>query len=328
MSKVLDIFRIAEAASARENGINLEDIKQILQIETRSAQRIVHLLELAFPTIEKRKDPDRTRWWKLHFEPLLCNQGIRDSELASLQTTIMRARQHGSPLEVQHLESIRDRMLASIAPIEARKLRNYAEAALEARGHAFRPGPRVRPAPELLENIEEALKAGLHLQMNYVGAQDENAKTRLVQPYGLLFGVRAYLVAHDPSKDQRFRHFRLDRILSIDVTEMPFQKDPAFDLSAHAAQAFGSFINEQEYGPIAWKFSPDVAEIAREFEFHPMQVFETTDDGALIVRFEASGWLEMIWHLYKWGDAVTVLEPPALAELVAAHRRGDFPARP
>jgi predicted DNA-binding transcriptional regulator YafY len=48
----------------------------------------------------------------------------------------------------------------------------------------------------------------------------------------------------------------------------------------------------------------------------------------LIVRFEASGWLEMAWYLYKWGDGVVVLEPKGLADLVEAHRRDDFPSYP
>jgi predicted DNA-binding transcriptional regulator YafY len=51
-------------------------------------------------------------------------------------------------------------------------------------------------------------------------------------------------------------------------------------------------------------------------------------DGTLIVRFTASGHLEMAWHLYMWGDAVEVLAPEALWEMVVKHQRGDFPALP
>lgn len=46
------------------------------------------------------------------------------------------------------------------------------------------------------------------------------------------------------------------------------------------------------------------------------------------VRFKASGWLEMAWHLYQWGDQVEVLSPPELAALVEKHRRSDFAALP
>jgi hypothetical protein len=76
-----------------------------------------------------------------------------------------------------------------------------------------------------------------------------------------------------------------------------------------------------------WRFSPRAAATARDFLFHPTQEM-TEDVGGLTVRFTASGWLEMAWHLYLWGDQVEVLAPEALAQMVAAHRRSDFPALP
>nr|WP_245487150.1 WYL domain-containing protein [Rhizobium acidisoli] len=51
-----------------------------------------------------------------------------------------------------------------------------------------------------------------------------------------------------------------------------------------------------------WRFAPEAASRAAEFRFHPSQVLESRDDGSLIVRFHAAGWLEMTWHLYQWGD--------------------------
>jgi predicted DNA-binding transcriptional regulator YafY len=52
------------------------------------------------------------------------------------------------------------------------------------------------------------------------------------------------------------------------------------------------------------------------------------EDGTLTIRFHASGWLEMAWHLYMWGDAVEVLAPTELREMVEGYRRGDFQALP
>ena len=51
-------------------------------------------------------------------------------------------------------------------------------------------------------------------------------------------------------------------------------------------------------------------------------------DGTLTVRFTASGWLEMAWHLYKWGDAVEVIEPAALRELVAGFQNSGIKVLP
>lgn len=55
---------------------------------------------------------------------------------------------------------------------------------------------------------------------------------------------------------------------------------------------------------------------------------EPQEDGSLIVRFHAAGWLEMTWHLYQWGDKVEVLAPARLRDLVEGYRRSDFDALP
>jgi predicted DNA-binding transcriptional regulator YafY len=62
--------------------------------------------------------------------------------------------------------------------------------------------------------------------------------------------------------------------------------------------------------------------------FHPGQRLGNEPDGSLVVRFEASGWLEMAWHLYQCGHAVEVLAPEGLRAMVEDHRRGDFEALP
>jgi predicted DNA-binding transcriptional regulator YafY len=61
--------------------------------------------------------------------------------------------------------------------------------------------------------------------------------------------------------------------------------------------------------------------------FHPTQTVEEEADGSLLVRFRASGLLEMSWHLYSWGTSVEVLEPAALRDMVHDYRR-TFDALP
>ena len=72
----------------------------------------------------------------------------------------------------------------------------------------------------------------------------------------------------------------------------------------------------------------DAADRAADFLFHPDQTLEPQDDGSLIVRFCAAGWLEMAWHLYQWGDKVEVLAPEGLRTMIDGHRRNDFSALP
>lgn len=124
------------------------------------------------------------------------------------------------------------------------------------------------------------------------------------------------------------RRFRLDRIEDAEITSRSFRRDADFDLTAHAARAFGSYHSESEYGPVVWRFAPEAAETARKFIFHPDQEITEEPDGSITVRFSASGLLEMAWHLYTWGDKVEVLAPESLREIVSQHRRSDFPSLP
>ncbi len=179
----------------------------------------------------------------------------------------------------------------------------------------------------MLETIAEALKAPFLLAITYAGA-DGTAAERRVAPHGVLLGMRRYLVARDEDRDATFRHFRVDRIRAARLLESSFTREAGFDIAAHAARAFGSFQDEARFGKVAWRFAPRAAGTARAFVFHPGQRLEDQPDGSLVVRFEASGWLEMAWHLYQWGDAVEVLAPDGLRALVENYQRGDFEALP
>jgi predicted DNA-binding transcriptional regulator YafY len=116
----------------------------------------------------------------------------------------------------------------------------------------------------------------------------------------------------------------LDRIKGMNATVDVFKRDPEFDLERYSAQAFGSFFSEKEYGPVRWRFAPSAAVNARDFVFHPDQVMTEAEDGSLMVSFTASGWLEMAWYLIQWGDAVEVLEPLELKEMLDKVRSGGI----
>jgi len=194
--------------------------------------------------------------------------------------------------------------------------------------YACRPGPRVQVEPKILGAIAVAIKAPFCLTIAYQGASDDAAMDRIVEPYGMLLGTRQYLIARDLGNGRDFRRFRLDRITRAEITGQSFARDPDFDLDAYAAQSFGSYHSDAEYQPVIWRFAPSAAAAAREFVFHPNQVVTDEPDGALRVAFTASGWVEMAWHLYKWGDNVEVLAPAGLRDLVRGHQRGDVGVLP
>jgi predicted DNA-binding transcriptional regulator YafY len=329
-AKATDLLRLAEMAASRYAGVGLQDIEDEFGIDRRTAQRMTKALEDCFPNVETSTDDQRRKFWSLRGEDarLVHSRGIRDSELAAIEIAIRRAEREDATNEIRALTSLRDRLLSLMPRPHARRAEADAEALMEAYGFASRPGPRVRTEASLLATIAQALKAPNMLTIAYAGERDNDVRERLLEPYGLLLGIRRYLVAKEAESDGKFRHFRLDRVRAARLEAASFHRDETFSLDDHAARAFGSFHADQEYGPVVWRFVPSASPVAREFIFHPRQELIDEPDGSLTVRFEASGWLEMAWHLYQWGDSVEVLEPDGLRALVDRHQRGDFPALP
>jgi predicted DNA-binding transcriptional regulator YafY len=106
------------------------------------------------------------------------------------------------------------------------------------------------------------------------------------------------------------RLWRLDRIVSADRLDRGFQRREEFSLAVYAAQSFGVF--QEEPIDVVLRFTPEAADDAARWLFHPSQSIAREPDGALTVRFRAGGVQEMCWHLFTWGTAVTVLAPVSL----------------
>jgi len=142
--KAQDLMRLAEMAGSRYRGVCLNDVCDAFSVNQRTAQRMMHEFEEAFPAFLRSADRDRRRWWKLNDTALLRMQGVRDSELAALDMSIRRAQRDGAELDVKALVSLRDRLLAIMPSSHARRADADAAAMLEAQGYACRPGPRTK----------------------------------------------------------------------------------------------------------------------------------------------------------------------------------------
>lgn len=321
--KAQELLKLAQMAASRYRGISLPEISEEFGVNTRTAQRMVRALENTFPSISIQTDSDRRRWWKLRDASLIGKQGIYQRELVALEMSIRRAEREGAQSEVEALQALRDRLMATLPSSHARRAEVDAEAVLEAQGYACRPGPKVKTSPLVTGAIAEALKAPFSLIIRYQGKQDAEPRDRTVEPYGMLLGTRHYLIARDPANGPGFRRFRLDRITDAKITGQSFVREKEFDLDAYAAQSFGSYHSDAEFGQVVWRFSPDAAATAREFLFHPDQVMTDQADGGLIVTFRASGWVEMAWHLCQWGKAVDVIAPIQLREITESSQKGS-----
>jgi predicted DNA-binding transcriptional regulator YafY len=110
-------------------------------------------------------------------------------------------------------------------------------------------GTAHRPFALVASTISTALKSSERLKIVYHSRGSTKPTARVVEPYGVLIGVRRYLVAK-PKADTEgaVRYYVAKRTQSAELTGESFIRDPGFDIDKHAQKAFGAFQNDSEYG--------------------------------------------------------------------------------
>jgi len=328
--KAEQLLALATLTAGRHTGVTLDDVIERFTISKRTAQRMLRALEAQFTDTTTFIDEDGRKRWRLPSAALRDLMSLSAEELAALDMAVETMKRAGLSAEAGELLNLREKMLALVPRSKVARIETDHEALLVAQGLAARPGPRQRIDRKIMVAIGEAIKACRTLDVGYRSRNESAPRPRRLAPYGLLTGLRRYLVARpgDAPCSAPLRLYVVENISSAEVAKETFERDPGFNLQAFADRAFGVFQNEDEFGEVVWRFTPKAAAHARTFEFHPGQVFEEEPNGSLIVRFSAAGHLEMAWHLYIWGDQVEVLAPERLRQMIKGHRRADFPSLP
>jgi len=183
-------------------------------------------------------------------------------ELAALDLSIETLERSALGIEASELCRLREKILALVPRNKIARVETDHEALLEARGLASRPGPAARIAPEIASTIPTALKSSQRLRIVYHSRGSTTPTARVIEPYGVLIGIRRYLVAK-PTADPEsaLRYYVTEKILSAELTDEAFVRDPGFNLEQHAQKAFGAFQNDAEYGEVVWRFTPRVTKL-------------------------------------------------------------------
>ena len=270
-SKAVDLLRLARMASGYV-GVSLPEIEAEFGCVRRTAQRMTDALTQVFPDTEDYYDGEGHKRWRVPRRRVGEFFAPAADEVAALELASSTLERQGLDSEAGKLRSLRETIKLLTPDRKRAGLEADEEALLEAMGHAARPGPRPASDPDVDAAIAQALKGPFVLRMRYVGRRDTEASEREVEPYGLLLGARRYLVGRDRRRgDGIMRHYRVEDIVEADATEDWFARDEDFDFEAYASRAFGVFQNDEEYGEVVWKFTPEAAPHAARYRFHPDQ---------------------------------------------------------
>ncbi len=307
--RATDIVRLAIRLQGTWRGLTLDDISEEFCVSRRTAERMRNAVEAAFGPLQRVDRDDRKHHWRLQSTALRQFVQITPEELAEAESAAESWDRTGLAERANILRELADKLRVLQRPRADEEFDADLEALMRAEGLAMRPGPRQHLEKGLLSLLRDAIKVRRTVEFEYVSQSTGRRSLQRVQPYGVLYGNRAFLVARTDWADG-MRLWRLVNMNEARATNETFERDPTFDLRRFAERSFGVF--QEPIVETVLRFDAGVAGDAATFLFHPSQSLTKNTDGSLTVRFEAGGIDEMCWHLFTWGDSVTVEKPATL----------------
>ena len=269
-SRVSDIIELATFMSSKVQGITISDIEERYNVSRRTAERMRDSLTCIFPQIDEIETTDNKKHW-----------GFINYSVNHLITF--------SPKEIVNLEQL--------------QRRTTNELFMQTEGYAVRQMPKYEINIEKLETVRTALQNSKIITGIYHG------KERTLEPLGMIYGEKIYLVAREKKKGEDIYNYLLHKFENLKLTEKTFDKGD-FNLQEYSNQSFG--VYHGEILNVKLRFTPEIMPEAIKYNFHPTQKVKVEKDGSLTVTFKASGEKEIIWHVFKWGKDCKILEPKSL----------------
>jgi len=311
--KAAQLLILARTLASSAEGLTLDEMAAEMEVGRRTAERMRDALLDLFPQLEELPDPPTKRYRIPNGLDGLF-QNPTTEELVELTKAIETLRASGSELRADTLVSLDKKIRAAMRSKALMRVVPDIEALVRAETIAVQAGPRPFENEILMAKIRHGIMAMKALRFVYQGGSKIGVE-RDVTPFGIMFGRFNYLVGAELGSTDP-KSYRLDRIENLQVLNTPTSPPKEFDLHDYAAQSFGIYQGEVEQ--IVLRVLPDASEDALAWRFHPTQSVEKQKDGAVIVRFEASGQRELAWHLFTWGDQIEIISPTGLSETMVA----------
>lgn len=307
-------LKLIMSLTSSTSGLTFRELMAAHGLQLRTLQRMLRSIEQVCGPLEEVPSGERERRWRLSPSPLTRSMPPTAAEVAEVEMAAERLQQEGLSERAELLRRAASRIKAAASAAALRRMEPDIEALLTSEGVAARPGPNVVLPPALVHRLRHAILSTRRIRLHYRRA-DGAMRWYTLEPYGLLYGGRPYLLALKPGK-RDVAVWRLDRICDIKETDVPFSARAGYDVRSLTAECFG--IWRETPFDVELRFTAESAKDARAWRFHGSQTQDRMDDGSLVVRFRAGGTEEMAHHLASWGSAVTVVKPTSLRNALAS----------
>src|SRR5580692_3896976 len=190
------LLRLARHLAATRTGLTLDEMANELEVGRRTVERLRDSLAAMFPQMECWDDDERVRRWRLPGSALVGVVEVRAEAVAAIETSARECAMRGEADRAALLREASTTLKVVMRPDALRRAEPDIAALMEAEGIAMRPGPRPVIAAGVLPTLRRAIMGMQLVVVRYTARDAEDAVTRILSPYGILYGGRGWLVAH------------------------------------------------------------------------------------------------------------------------------------
>lgn len=300
-SRISDILDLAIFMSSKIQGVTVTEIAQRYNVSRRTAERMRDSLTCIFPQVDEIEVQDSQKHWGftnysisqlISFTP----KEVANIELCQRQTTNSEMKEELTKT-IEKIKSLNNKNRASFE--------TSIELILQTEGYAIRQMPQYKIGLDILNVVREGIQSSKILKGIYHG------KERILEPLGLVYGEKVYLIAREKAKGNEVYNYILHKFENIVVTDKIFDRQN-FSLQEYTNLSFG--VYHGDILDVELLFSPDIAKDASMYDFHPTQSGKFNEDGSYSLKFKASGDKEIMWHIFKWGAGCKILAPTSLKD--------------
>ena len=300
-SRVSDILELLVIMQSKVLGVTLTEIADRFHVSRRTAERLRDAITNILPQIDEIGTVGKEKHWG--FTSGYMNEIISFSpdEIAILESI-------KDGLNVEFKKKTLDSVITKLKALSRKQITRVDDAIeliMKSEGVAVTQKPSYKIDIQLIDTVRQAIKQNMMICAKYLG------NDKILAPYGIVYGSNVYLIGVEEDKPNPYV-YRLHKLSDVKLTDKSFDKGD-FDIKEYANHSFGVYQNETI--KVELLFTSDVAEDVLNYNFHPTQKIKQNNDGSVTVKFKASGELEILWHIFKWGDSVKIVAPTKLKKM-------------
>ena len=307
--RLVNLVHLAIQLQGRVGGMTINDIEREFDVRRRTAERMRDAVEDAFGPLTRVTTGDRKHHWRLQTRSLRGLIQLKPEEFVEIEAAASHLHRSGLIERSNVLRDLSTKLRAAQRQDSSDAFEDDFQMLMQVEGLAMHPLPRIGIEPGLLRTVRSAIKRNQKLDFDYVSRSSGRRSRKLVDPYGVIYGNRPYLVAQT-DRGATPQLWLLTNMSDVQISEQTFERNEAFKLREFAERSFG--VYQEEPLDVELRFDPEAAHGAANFMFHPSQKLRENDDGSMSVEFTAGGIVEICWHLVTWGTSVTVVKPSRL----------------